>query len=233
MKRFIVTIVLGTCHGEGIHAGKVRTVSMNDESMERVNLSLGKSTVLRFPDSPRKTILGNQNYYKIEFTDKDVTIQPRGKVPTNLFVYAGKRIYGFLLTAGESGDYDDFVKVFWKKSGEKAPMGNPRPDTFLGKDLRVSLVKVFRIKPKVEIVVVDFMLENRMSASIDTNEVRFQAVDGENRSLHGEIIFERDEIAGSRKARVRVFVRDMKKKGFSVHMEFGNYKVKVAEVGPS
>ena len=211
-------------------AGEVRTLAMNDEKMEPIRLAMGKSTVLRLPESPRKTIVGNQNYYKIEFVDNDVTIQPRGSVPTNLFIYAGKRIYGFLLVVENGGGYDDLVKVIWKnvKSGT-VPTVNPYPDIFLGKDLRVSVKKVFRIRFGVDIAVVDLMIENRMERSVLAKEITFRVVGEKERIIHSETVFDREEVGKDQKVKVRIFTREMG----SVYIKFENYKAKVAEVGPS
>ena len=101
----------------------VRTLFMDANQMETVRPAIGRSTVLRFPKKPGRVIVGNQNYYKIEFTGDDLTIQPQGAVPTNLFVYADGGIYGFLLSPVTGGDYDDLVTVRAKKK----PKGPPFP----------------------------------------------------------------------------------------------------------
>ena len=99
------------------YGGTVRTLEMDGKRMEPVFLTLGKSSVLRFPENPRHAVLGNQNYYKIEFVGNDVTIQPQGEAATNLFVYAGERLYGFLLTPSGEADYDDLIDV--RRKGKK------------------------------------------------------------------------------------------------------------------
>jgi len=58
-----------------------------------------------------KVIVGNQNYFNIEFVDSDVTIQPLGHVSSNLFVYGDGFTYGFILKVNQSQDYDDLVFV--------------------------------------------------------------------------------------------------------------------------
>ena len=230
VKAFVVSITLGAYVVSNVCAGEVRTLAMNDDKMEPIRLAMGKSTVLRLPESPHKTIVGNQNYYKIEFVNNDITIQPQGSVPTNLFIYAGKRIYGFLLVVESGGGYDDLVKVFWKSAKRNnAPVANHHPDTFLGKDLRVSVKKVFTIRPGVEIAVVDLTIENRMERSVLTKEITFRVVGEKERIIHSETVFDREEVGKDQKVKVRIFVRDMG----SVYIKFENYKAKVAEMGPS
>ena len=112
------------------YAGRVRTLKMNDKKMERVNLSLGKSTVLRFKSGrPQKIVVGNKNYYQIEFIGNDVTIQPLAVIPTNLFVYTEYQVYGFLLTTKKFGFYDDLVNVKWRSDYVKYLPVNRRKKT--------------------------------------------------------------------------------------------------------
>ena len=73
-------------------AGQIRTIHMNPDKMRLVNLRMGQSTVLRFTDKPKKIVIGNQNYYSVEFIENDVTIQPLGRVKTNLFIYPPQEV---------------------------------------------------------------------------------------------------------------------------------------------
>ena len=104
-------------------AGKVKSLRATDNEMAPIHLKMGRSTVIRFREKPQKVIVGNQNYFSIEFVGNDVTIQPQAMVTSNLFVYGKYRVYGFLLKVG-SGDYDDLVKASWKsKSWLKITFG--------------------------------------------------------------------------------------------------------------
>ena len=96
-----------------LQAGVVRTVYVNNEKMEPIYYSLGKSSILRFTERPRKVVVGNKNYFQIEFIGNDVTIQPLGQAHTNVFVYTEYQVYGFLLRPTNSR-YDDLVNVKWK-----------------------------------------------------------------------------------------------------------------------
>jgi len=93
------------------YAGQVRNLSTSSQKMPVINLMTGRSTVLRFSSPPMKVIVGNQNYFNIEFVDSDVTIQPLGHVSSNLFVYGDGFTYGFILKVNQSQDYDDLVFV--------------------------------------------------------------------------------------------------------------------------
>src|ERR1700722_11348359 len=105
-------VLLGLLVSETLFAGTVRTVGINNGAMAPIYLKMGKSTVLRFIEKPKKVVIGNQNYYGLEFIENDVAIQPLGAVGTNLFVYTENHTYGFLLTPGER--YDDLVFVRWR-----------------------------------------------------------------------------------------------------------------------
>lgn len=70
-----------------VFAGRVRTLPASSQEMPVVHLMTGRSTVLRFSSPPKKVIIGNQNYFNIEFIDSDVTLQPLANTTSNMFVY--------------------------------------------------------------------------------------------------------------------------------------------------
>ncbi|MEK6774183.1 MAG: hypothetical protein AABY64_09595 [Bdellovibrionota bacterium] len=84
-----------------LQAGTVRTAYSDGVTMLPVNLRMGQSTILRFFEKPRKVVLGNSNYYSVEFIDNDLAIQPLGAVTTNCFVYGVKNVYGFILRTNQ------------------------------------------------------------------------------------------------------------------------------------
>lgn len=96
-----------------IYAGQIRNVNTNSEVMKDVHLKMGQSTVLRLDEKPKKIVIGNQNYYSVEFIENDITIQPLGIFKTNLFVYTNNHVYGFILNPKENGNYDDVLHVNW------------------------------------------------------------------------------------------------------------------------
>ena len=113
MKRLVV-IGLWLSGSTVAIAGGIRTVQVNDTKMQPINLKMGRASVLRFFDKPTKVVIGNQNYYSIEFVANDLTIQPLGDVETNLFVYTLYHTYGFILRVCHSCRYDDLLYVRWK-----------------------------------------------------------------------------------------------------------------------
>ena len=115
MKHFILAWVL-LCLPMMAMASGIRTVQVNAKKMQLIYLKMGRATVLRFTAKPKKVVIGNQNYYAVEFIDNDLTIQPLGKVETNLFVYTPYRTYGFILRVCSSCRSDDLVFVKWKSS---------------------------------------------------------------------------------------------------------------------
>lgn len=115
MKKIVLAWVMLCCSTVAI-ASSIRTVQVNDRKMQLVYLKLGRATVLRFTAKPKKVVIGNQNYFSVEFIDNDLTIQPLGKVETNLFVYTPYRTYGFVLRVCSSCRTDDLVFVKWKSN---------------------------------------------------------------------------------------------------------------------
>ena len=134
---------------------RVRDVTTSSSSMETIYLVMGKSTVLRFSEKPLKGIVGNQNYYSLEFIENtnDVTIQPLGTVSTNLFIYGKNHVYGFILKTAMTGNYDDLVKVHWRY----------RPNSYTDRKPVIShkkknLLLKFRLKNQLEFEVDDIVL---------------------------------------------------------------------------
>ena len=115
MKQFILASVL-LCVSLTSLASSIRTMQVNAKKMQLIYLKMGRATVLRFTAKPKKVVIGNQNYFSVEFIDNDLTIQPLGKVETNLFVYTPYRTYGFILRVCSSCRSDDLVFVKWKSN---------------------------------------------------------------------------------------------------------------------
>lgn len=145
--------------------------------MVPINLRMGQSTVLRFQEKPKKVILGNSNYYSVEFIDNDVALQPQGTIPTNLFVYGMKNVYGFLLRTESGGNYDDLVQVRWKENLGEYPARaalrlsliheTSRPNlTFpVGRLLRANIRRIQKLERK-DLYIVDLALENLSKATL-------------------------------------------------------------------
>ncbi len=95
-----------------LFGGEVRELRSNDLKVEPVYLTLGSSTVLRFSSKPLRAVVGNSNYFNLEFTRNDLSIQALGEVPTNLFVYLAEGTFVFSLEFGSRRD--DLVLVKWQ-----------------------------------------------------------------------------------------------------------------------
>jgi hypothetical protein len=122
--------ILGWSGFEGVlHAERVRTLYANDQRVEPVYLSMGRSTVLRFDEKPKTVVIGNQNYFSVAYIGNDISIQPVGITTTNVFVYTESQTFSLILKVGPSTQYDDLVNVKWRPSymsvGSSKKRGTP------------------------------------------------------------------------------------------------------------
>lgn len=200
----------------------MRTIGVNNDSMAPIYLRLGKSTVLRFPDKPRKVVVGNQNYYSLEFIENDLAIQPLGAVSTNLFVYTERRTYGFILTPGER--YDDLVFVRWKSDFERmpskeaaAPAKESRPELSfkIGKILKFTVDKV-KTQAALGLHLIDGFLENVGKAEIPLSEFSLRAVRLGKALDKQELVTEREKLKPGEKTKVRLVLKLDQKADFTL-----------------
>ncbi len=208
--------------------------------MNRIFLKMGQSTVLRFNgDRPKKVVIGNQNYYNVEFVEgtSDVTLQPLQTVPTNLFVYCQKKIYGFLITTKRHGNYDDLVNIDWvpakrtikikskiavihKKYVRKI---NHKLD--IGKGLFVSNLVVTSFKNK-NTVIVDFKIKNMTSKKFHFNKLKVFATRN-NIKLENQIFVTRnDQFRPHKSVNVRLLVKLSSYRGFSLNIALEKQKTR-------
>ena len=156
----------------------VRNLLMNDAKMEPIFTTLGMSTVLRFPEKPNKIVVGNLDSYTIEFIENDVTIRPKSRHATNLFVYTESNTYGFLLSSSQNRKlHDDLVVIWWKpKTSGRYTLTRPIKKTGLGIP-SVLAVKVGEVK-KIEngFVGISLTLKNETSSRILTKDIRLTLV---------------------------------------------------------
>ena len=155
-------------------SSSVRNLLMNDAKMEPIFTTFGMSTVLRFPDKPSKIVAGNLNSYTIEFIENDVTIRPKSRHATNLFVYTKNNTYGFLLSSSQNRKlHDDLVVVWWKpKTSGRYTLNRPVKKSGLGIP-SVLGVKVGEVK-KIEngFVAISLTVKNETSSRILTRDIR-------------------------------------------------------------
>ena len=215
--------------------GAVRTVSTDGAAMVPVNLRLGQSTVLRFQEKPKKVVLGNSNYYSIEFIDNDVAIQPLGVIFTNLFVYGTKNVYGFLLRTNSSDSYDDLVRVTWKDTSSSGPhiplpisaikeISRPDLSGVVGKDLAFSVTRILRYE-KSDFYIVDFVFENKAQTSLKLSSLQVKAVRGKAALPRQDFIMRDSVLKPGKSTMARLLVRLSEKNGgFTIEMRFGQSK---------
>lgn len=214
-------------------AGSVRTIGVNNDSMAPIYLRLGKSTVLRFPDKPRKVVVGNQNYYGLEFIENDLAIQPLGAVSTNLFVYTERRTYGFILTPGER--YDDLVFVRWKSDFERAQPkevasqvkeSSPGLSLKVGKTLKVTIAKV-TVQAPLGLHLIDGMVENLGKTEIALSGFSLRAVRQGKTLDKQEIVTEKERLKSGEKSKVRLVLRLEQKTDFTLEVKLGSDSGKI------
>ena len=137
-------------------AGMVRTLVMNSSKSEMIHLCLGRSTVLRFQELPKKIIIGNKNYFDLEFIERDVAIQPLKAVNSNLFVYGSYGSYAFNLSFLPSCRYDDLVKIV----GSSENKTQKRISFILRESIKVSVEAISRaaLAPHIGIIDLSFLM---------------------------------------------------------------------------
>ena len=203
-----------------------------------IYLRMGQSTVMRFPEKPKKVILGNSNYYSVEFIDNDVALQPQGAVTTNLFVYGQKNVYGFILKTNQGASYDDLVQVDLKENLHSTKVEKPksalkeisRPKIILevGKILRVTLSRVQRLQvgsgggPYV----MDCLIENISASEVDLKNVELKIWRGKNKLLPQETIYRDDKLKAHEMTASRMIVSIERRDDVSLLAKVKNKTVK-------
>lgn len=214
-------------------AGVVRSIETDDKKMNRINLKMGQSTVLRFyGDRPKKVVIGNQNYYNVEFVEgtMDVTLQPLQPVPTNLFVYCQKKTYGFLITTTSHGQYDDLVNVFWRPPKttvkvrgkiiviDKKTTKELKKNLKVGNSLFASKFSVTTYKKK-SLVLVDFNLRNVSSNDLSLSDINIYATRGGKKLEKQTFVVDGNNLLKTKETKVRLIVELKSKRGFSLNIK--------------
>jgi hypothetical protein len=203
-------------------AGKIRTIEVSSKSMEPVYLKLGQSTVLRFRETPKKVVVGNQNYFNVEFIGNDITIQPQGAVKTNLFVYGEYHTFGFILNAGSYSQYDDLVNVRWKsprlrlKKKRKLSLKSVKKKISLKSKIICETKSVMEIRPNV--YVLDFKVVNNGNKSVKIKDIDLFLTRSKVKLPNQRLIFSGDKVEKGLGIEGRIFFKFVKKEGFSLHL---------------
>ncbi len=214
----------------------VREVGVSSNEMATLSLRMGQSTVLRFNEQPVKGVVGNQNYYNVEFIQNtnDVTIQPLGEVSTNLFIYCKHHTYGFLLKTTKNGKYDDLVKVRW----------NSRPSSYAYNNKSKKRVTTFSIKFSIKNVInfsveditynslaklwiIDLNVNNIGQDDVELKNVTF-SITRRNKALQFQPpIFLIEKLKKNDSGRIRIFLNLKIKQGFTLHASYKEANAKV------
>ena len=197
---------------------EVRPLYMDDNAMETVRLSLGKSTLLRLPGKPEKIVIGNKNYHKVEFVENDVTIQPLpGGTTTNLFVYTASGVYGFILVRSRGG-YDDLVKVRRKPGGgRRYRVGKKKVEPPLG----LEIGKARWSSPKKGVSTISVFVENKTRERIKTGDIRISAIEDGKMSDPQKTYFGKASIGPGGRVLAKIVFLSKKRGGAAVLVRYG------------
>lgn len=202
-------------------AGKVRNLPTNNQEMPIIHLMTGRSTVLRFPSPPKKVIIGNKNYFNIEFIDSDVTLQPLSPTVSNMFVYGDGYTYGFILKVNSSSDYDDLIFVRHKIPSYLLPKPEKlvNKPTTIKKDLVFLIIEpknkslelqergIFKWNESLQSFYVDLFITLKGQKKIATESVKVQLFSNNQDLSSIKPVFEEDQLLPNKKGRVRVFAK--------------------------
>lgn len=236
MKSLILASVL-LCHHSVAWASGIRTAYVNDTKMQPIYLKMGKASVLRFAEKPKKVVIGNQNYYSIEFIDNDLTIQPLGRVETNLFVYTPYHTYGFILRVCSSCRYDDLVYVKWKS--KYRPVPKPKKITkhipgfkavglkfHVGESISATIIKT-TVDTSRQLRFFDLQLKNSSIAKISlASAIIFATRRGKPLPDQGYVV-EKEVLKANEVSKARLFLPTKEVRDFTVNIVIGERKGRV------
>ncbi len=236
-------------------SNKIRTIRVNDREMSRIQLRMGRSSILRFSETPRKAVIGNQNYHSIEFIDNDLTIQPLDKVETNLFVYTPYHTYGFLLDVCDHCPYDDFLHVKWKpkplkflsvlshqknqKEGAKSKKLMPRFHPIdidlvlpIGRSLFVKIIQTMvASKPSLRSLpslrIIDIQIKNKGVSHKNIESLQIWATRKGKPLNPQSYVVGKDHLNNHESSKARLFISSKEKKAFTLHVTCGDEKGKI------
>ncbi len=201
---------------------EIREIDTNDRLMKVVNLSMGRSTVLSFQEKPVKFVLGNSNYFNVEFVGNDLTLQPLTAVETNFFVYTEKGTkFGFILKVGHSSIYDDILYIKWK-SRDEILMKSLKPQKllqpfklFVGKELEINVRRFVRLG-EIKTYFFDFEIKNSGSEILEAYSVDVFVSRSNQRFIGQKLFFEKEEFKKDELLRARLFFRIEQPQDFSL-----------------
>lgn len=235
--KLLITSTL-ICSSISSYAGKVRSMTVDASKMFHVNLRMGRSTVLIFEEKPKKVVIGNQNYYGLEFVEGTghITLQPQGTVATNMFVYGENKVYGFILNTSDFGAYDDLVKIRWKPTVKPIRVKGKLVKILAYKDKKMNKsfslsklkVEVNRVrKLKKHTYVVDMKASNDSNKQIDLKKLSIRAKRGKVYFKTIGVYFEKDRLQVKDSGNIRVLLKIKSRKSLSLMYKLGKHKHKM------
>ncbi|MBF0298171.1 MAG: hypothetical protein HQK51_05590 [Oligoflexia bacterium] len=224
----LVSFLTNTTLNTTLNAGIVRDLVMDDNQIEIINLRMGKSTVLNFIETPLRISIGNKNYYNVEFIVNDLTIQPKGEVETNLFVYGKFHRYGFILRTNNITAYDDLVKVRWKEDLQKEKTENVKiekqiditkeikPEQLEQEDYKITVTNLQNDKLR-NLYIIDLNIINQRSVELFLNNINFSFANKNSTNQIVEKIFSCDSLKNKDdKCNGRLFMKIIKNENFKI-----------------
>jgi len=221
-------ILLFVCFFTHQAFGSVRTIEMDSNGMRTITLAMGRSTVIQFMDSPKKIVSGNSNYFNIEFTGNDVTIQPLSQVSSNLFIYSGHRRFGFLLKVCNCQNYDDLVKIYWKAPKKRVSKPVVMKKKFNSLSFKAGEMKVF-VKDIFyhkfnDVYVVDGSLVLPKKGSAPSSSQFWATRSGKDLSVLDVVFSDETKFKKYRNYKFRMFIKLEKPVDFTLRAKFGKKK---------
>lgn len=208
----------------------IRRMKANDKKIQTVYLALGRSTILKFSEAPVNVVIGNKNYYNIEYINNDITIQPIGAVDTNLFVYTkSKRTYSFLLKVVGHKKYDDIVHIRWLspyRNHQFLKRTKSRPEVAFNPiniEIKEKLkINVFELVPLIEnkSYVIKLKIRNVSKRKIIPSKIKIFLTRSNRKLKYQQLLFKKDVILPGKSTEARVFLKLMEHKGFSLNISF-------------
>jgi hypothetical protein len=239
LSRYIILMVIGTYSLNSHALKKSRKVYANDKEIKSIYLTLGRSTVLTFNDKPVKVVVGNKNYYNVEYINNHVAIQPLGTVDTNLFVYTeNKRTYALHLKMVSPAHYDDIAHVHWKSSYSFKPKKKKRAKESLIKlplitlDLKKQLlVDVTRLsKLDGGSYFIQLHITNKTQIEIEANKIEITLTRKGKKLAKQRLFFKDEKIKEKSRTQARIFLKLKQKSGFTINVKFKD-KARKAIIG--
>ena len=188
---------------------KVRIVRTNDRQMANIHLKIGNSTLLSFPKKPQKIVMGNPDFFMVEFVENDLTLNPKGIVETNLFVYTKDRTFAFLLRVVQDGQYDDLVHVKWMprfqyKLKEKTSKVKEK------QSLKFDLEKIGIVEER-KIILIDFSLKNLTDKKVDLQKLAIRVFQEKQELKIISFVLAANNLKKNKKAKGKIIAKFFKK----------------------